>query len=205
MVVLEEYEVPDGVREAIQNICRVFRECLSSKDKDSNTTTKNNSDDDDYRHRLAQFLRYEYLIAAQPNLHSGRSLLPVHLDDPQKDGFGVIIVTIGMEGSGTILLRDAKGVKHGVALKLDAGEAYMLSDRARDACAHGVLADGRKDNGIPFSNRESLNLRFGLHDVAAPSNTCTEDNVNDATVSDFPIIPASNVFRDWDEQISARK
>ena len=229
MVVLEESEVPTGAQEAIQNLCRQFRECLlSSMDNNDRSNTNDNANDDDndndnendndYRHKLAQFLRYEHLIAAQPNLHSGRALLPVHLDDPRKDGFGVIIITIGMEGSGTILLRDAKGLKHGVAMRLEAGESYMLSDRARDACAHGVLADdGYTDNTsnananatstrIPCSERESLNLRFGLHDFVFPyssngggSNGNGNDGSSNPLVS-LPVIPASMVLRHWDEE-----
>eukprot|EP00536_Pseudo-nitzschia_multiseries_P016462 jgi/Psemu1/46302/gm1.46302_g len=200
MVVLGGSEVPDGVREAIENLCRVFREALLEprERKATSTSVATGSGDienDDYRHKLARFLRYEYLIAAQPNLHSGRALLPVHLDDPRKDGFGVVIVTIGMEGSGTILLRDSHGVKHGVAMMLEEGEAYMLSENARDACAHGVLAEiQRHDNaGSTCCNRESLNLRFGLHDVAAPLGR------GDPGGSALSVIPSSNVFRHWEE------
>jgi hypothetical protein len=194
MLVLEKSEVPKGVEKAIKNICRQFRTCLLSKEKDNRTTIDGVNRDQDYRANLAQFLRYEYMIAAQPNLHSGRALLPGHLDDPRKDGFGVIIVTVGMEGAGTILLRDAKGINRGVAMRLEAGDAYMLSDRARDACSHGVLADGFANNGrsnIPFSERESLNLRFGLHDLAPPSS--------EGCVSSPPIVPTSMVLRNWEE------
>jgi len=201
MVVLEESEVPEGVEEAIQNVCQKFRTCLLSKKNDFQTTSEN-CDDLDNRHRLAQFLRYENLIAAQPNLHSGRALLPVHLDDPRKDGFGVIIVTIGMEGIGTILLRDARGIHRGVAMRLEAGEAYMLSDRSRDSCAHGVLAEGctsPSDDSratIPWSERESLNLRFGLHDLMPPSRSkCVS---SDELSSALPIVPANMVLRHWE-------
>ena len=193
MLVLEKSELPKGVEKAIKNICRQFRSSLLAKKKDCHTMSDDGSSNWDYRTRLAQFLRYEYLIAAQPNLHSGRALLPVHLDDPRKDGFGVIIITIGMEGSGTILLRDAKGIHRGIAMRLEAGDAYMLSDQARDACAHGVLADGFKNNShcsIPFSERESLNLRFGLHDLAPP---CSE-----GVVSSIPVVPSSMVLRNWE-------
>jgi len=195
MLVLEKSEVPKGVEKAINNLCRQFRTCLLSKEKEYETMGDNGNSDRDYRNRLAQFLHYEYMIAAQPNLHAGRALLPIHLDDPRKDGFGVIILTIGMKGAGTILLRDAKGIHRGVAMRLEAGDAYMLSDRARDACAHGVLADasmpttnnGRDD--LPFSERESLNLRFGLHDFAPP---CSE-----GLASSLPIVPTSIVLQNW--------
>jgi hypothetical protein len=193
MLVLEKSEVPKGVEKAIKNICRQFRTCLLSKEMDSRTIIDGAKRDQEYRFNLAQFLRYEYLIAAQPNLHSGRALLPGHLDDPRKDGFGVIIVTVGMEGTGTVLLRDAKGIHRGVAMRLEAGDAYMLSDRVRDACSHGVLADGFADNGrsnIPFSERESLNLRFGLHDLVPPSREGCESSPH--------LIPNSVVLRNWE-------
>lgn len=195
MVVLDESEVPCGVREAIQNLCASFRlSLLSSIHTQDNEYT-------DYLRKVAQFLQYEHLIAAQPNLHSGRALLPVHLDDPRKDGFGLIILTICMEGAGTILLRDFKGVKRGFAMKLGAGEAYMLSGNARDACAHGVLAD---EEGAPSDEndhvrgveRESLNLRFGLHDVMAPSTQCGDSH---GIAVPLPIIPSETVFRHWKE------
>ena len=194
MLVLEKSEMPQGTETAIKNLCQQFRTSLLSKEKGHHPMTDNDSSDHDYRTRLAQFLRYEYMIAAQPNLHSGRALLPAHLDDPRKDGFGVVIITIGMEGAGTILLRDAKGMERGVAMRLDRGDAYMLSDRARDACSHGVLADATIGNNgqtnDSFSERESLNLRFGLHDLAPPC--CIEGGV-----SSVRVIPSSTVFRHW--------
>jgi len=196
MLVLEKSDIPEGVEKAIRNLCREFRTCLLSKENDRTIMTDFDSTNREYRTRLAQFLRYEYLIAAQPNLHSGRALLPVHLDDPRKDGFGILIVTIGMEGAGTILLRDAKGIHSGVAMRLETGNAYILSDRARDVCAHGVLADcinktAKDDNfNTSFSNRESLNLRFGLHDLAAPSSERFGLSV--------PIVPMSKVLCNWE-------
>ena len=195
MLVLEKSDIPEGVEKAIRNLCREFRTCLLSNEKNCSITADTDGTDPEYQTCLANFLHYEYLIAVQPNLHSGRALLPVHLDDPRKDGFGVIIVTVGMEGSGTILLRDAKGIHRGVAMRLEAGDAYMLSDCARDACAHGVLADGvektTNSNGNAFpSERESLNLRFGLHDLAAPSS--------ENFPSSPPIVPTSMVLRNWE-------
>jgi hypothetical protein len=126
---------------------------------------------------LAGFLHFRNLIAAQPNLHNGRELLPMHVDHPKKDGFGVIICTIAIAGSAKILLQasttsnpdggkaesvaddDESSSLLSVTMQLDPGQAYMLADRARDACIHGVLAD--QDS----SNRMSLNLRFGIHDI----------------------------------------
>ena len=48
------------------------------------------------------------LIAVQPNrLHIKAPYLPLHLDFPGNDGFGVIIVvTVAIQGSGTIVVVD---------------------------------------------------------------------------------------------------
>jgi hypothetical protein len=216
MVVLDKSELPNGAVEAIHSICRVFREHLLSKNNvcnnDSGGHEKHN---DDYRRKIAEFLRYENLIAAQPNLHSGRALLPIHLDDPRKDGFGVVIITLGMKDAGQILFRDSKALYRGVAMRLKAGEAYMLADRARDACSHGVLADyspeidssSREEESqvkirdantnTQFSERESLNLRFGLHDLARNESGSSKDRNNDKSTEPLNIIPASMVFRHW--------
>jgi len=101
-----------------------------------------------------RYVSCEEFIAAQPNLHGPRFLLPAHWDHPTKDGFGIIIVTIAMKGSGTIFLSSYDDKHHG-RIEINPGEAYMLSGKARNACTHGVLAH--------TSGRESLNLRFGLH------------------------------------------
>ena len=160
MVILGE--VPEGTKDAIEHVCGIFRQVLMSS-----AETKS----------LAEFLCYENLIAAQPNLHNGRELLPMHFDHPLKDGFGVVIVTISITGSSKILLQqDTAGQ---LAMPLQAGEAYMLADQARDACVHGVLTDVGQDH------RESLNLRFGLHDVPI-------DGSSDVIVS------ASDVLKRWD-------
>ena len=45
---------------------------------------------------LLKYLHYSQLIAAQPNLHSSRHLLPHHINHPTRDGFGIIIVTIAI-------------------------------------------------------------------------------------------------------------
>jgi hypothetical protein len=131
---------PSSTRAAIEALCESFLENLSTSS------------------RLRPYLQYQNLIAVQPNLHSGRALLPMHIDHPSKDGFGVIIVTVSIVGSATILLQDYSGEQKRT-MRVAAGEAYMLSDKARDACTHGILAD------VGSEQRESLNLRFGLHDV----------------------------------------
>jgi hypothetical protein len=138
MVVLKELN--PGVEEAITYLCQRFSKSLP--------------DDDSH---LKAYLTYKNLIAAQPNLHCGRELLPSHVDHPLKDGFGVVIITISVVGSGKIVLQDFTSTK-GTTMEVAQGQAYMLAGKARDACAHAVLADPGKEE------RESLNLRFGLHD-----------------------------------------
>ncbi|KAL3941838.1 MAG: hypothetical protein SGARI_000466, partial [Bacillariaceae sp.] len=160
MVILEN--IPEGAKEAIEDLCGMFRDDL----KQSADTT-----------HLADFLCYKNLIAAQPNLHNGRELLPMHFDHPLKDGFGVVIVTISMQGSGKILLQDSDG-ENRLAMPLQAGEAYMISNQARDTCVHGVLTDVGQDH------RQSLNLRFGLHDVSIGDNSA--------------VVSASEVLEHWE-------
>lgn len=63
-------------------------------------------------------------------------------------------------------------------MEVSQGQAYMLSGMARDACAHGVVASS--------GHRESLNLRFGLHDL--------EKGVN------HPWISSSNVLHYWEKE-----
>ncbi len=155
MVVLEA--LPDGTREAIEYLCQEFSKQLSSNSN------------------LQKYLQYTNLIAVQPNLHSGRELLPTHVDHPMKDGFGVIIVTIGMVGSGTILLQDYMD-KQKRTMQVSVGQAYMLSGTVRDACTHGVVAAS--------GHRESLNLRFGLHDFERGA--------------DHPITLSTDVLRYWE-------
>jgi hypothetical protein len=138
MVVLKE--LTPGVAEAINYLCLLFSESLP---------------DDDFH--LKPYLTYKNLIAAQPNLHCGRELLPSHVDHPLKDGFGIVIITISVVGSGKIVLQDYTSTK-GTTMEVAQGQAYMLAGKARDACAHAVLANPGDEE------RESLNLRFGLHD-----------------------------------------
>lgn len=121
----------------------------------------------DERYRAVLFA--EKLVAAQPNLHRGKAYLRPHLDEPLHDGFGVVIVTIAIDGDATILVRSARKVAdesppepapetfHECCFPLARGEAYALSGDARNICLHGVLANEAS------AARESLNLRFGLH------------------------------------------
>lgn len=111
-----------------------------------------------------QFVTMDQLVAVQPNLHNGASYLPAHLDFPRLDGFGVVIVTIGIRGLGKIVLID-DGDEEDVspasyAFDLGEGETYILCGDARNKCAHGVLCE--KGMGQECT-RETLNLRYGLH------------------------------------------
>ena len=102
-----------------------------------------------------KYLSFEEWIAAQPNMHGERLLLPAHWDHPSKDGFGIIIVTVAVKGNATIFFA-SHDENHFGKIEIKEGEAYMLSGPVRAACTHGVLATS--------PGRESLNLRFGLHD-----------------------------------------
>lgn len=112
--------------------------------------------------RYKPYATMSQLIAVQPNLHNGASYLPAHLDFPLNDGFGVLIVTIGIKGSGTIVLIDDgddndEDSAKSFCFPLKEGEAYILCGDSRNKCVHGVLCDD--DDG----QRETLNLRYGLH------------------------------------------
>ena len=107
-------------------------------------------------------LQPEALVAAQPNLHRGRVYLRPHLDEPLHDGFGIVIVTVAVRGDARILLHSRPwDTEHGAEywFPLRQGQAYMLASDARNVCLHGVLADASPE-------RESLNLRFGLHGIS---------------------------------------
>ena len=96
------------------------------------------------------------LVALQPNAHAGNRHLPRHLDWPRHDGFGVVIVTVAVRGAGTVVLEDRDGSI--VRFDLPEGHAYCLAGAARHAWLHGVVGSDPE--------RESLNLRFGLHSYA---------------------------------------
>jgi hypothetical protein len=104
------------------------------------------------------FCTLDELVALQPNLHREALFLPLHLDAPRHDGFGMIIVTIAMTGSAEIVLVDDGDDDEepmSWSFPLCQGEFYMLSGNARNKCMHGVIAGEQM--------RESFNLRFGLH------------------------------------------
>jgi hypothetical protein len=121
------------------------------------------------------------LIAYQTNLHNGAKHLAAHLDAPLHEGFGKVIVTVAIRGSATILLigkgdddddddeeyADEEDVNNDQQLQpawkfhLKEGEVYVLSGNVRNVCLHAVLANGGDSGG----DRESLNLRFGIHSI----------------------------------------
>jgi len=119
------------------------------------------------------------LIAYQTNLHNGAKHLAAHLDAPLHEGFGKVIVTVAIRGSATILLigkasDDNDDEKEGDFIEssdlnlqpawkfhLKEGEAYVLSGNVRNVCLHAVLANDDGSGG----DRESLNLRFGIHSI----------------------------------------
>merc|ERR1711918_71506 len=98
-------------------------------------------------------------VIYQTNLHNGGQHLKAHLDWPLHEGFGKVIVTVAIKGGATILIigydYDATGHQPVWKFRVEEGEAYVLSGSARNRCLHAVLADD--------GERESLNLRFGLH------------------------------------------
>ena len=122
---------------------------------------------------IQPYLTLKCLVAAQPNLHCGRHLLPAHFDHPLKDGFGICIVTVAIKGNAQVFLEESTTAtmssstnkqqegEYGV-ISVKEGEAYILSGPVRNQCTHGVLAD------IECEDRESLNLRFGIHGVRFP-------------------------------------
>ena len=99
------------------------------------------------------------VVALQPNLLNDNSHLPLHYDIPRQDGFGVVIATIVMAGGGHIIIVDPEDdVPKSFSFPAEEGDIYLLSGRVRNMCLHGVFAS--------CAERESLNLRFGMHTAA---------------------------------------
>jgi hypothetical protein len=158
--------------------------------------------------RVQPYLSLPNLVAAQPNLHCGRHLLPAHVDHPLKDGFGICIITIAMKGNAQLFLEEStlsssrssshqgEAASRGV-MSIHKGQAYLLSGPARNQCTHGVLAHD------DCSDRESLNLRFGLHGVIlpqsenAPSVQSKEDCGTHMTSTKAEVISPDEVLQYW--------
>ena len=139
-VMLDASELPDDLERALESVASSIASHLPA--------------------RYASFVRPSLLVAAQPNLHRERHYLRPHLDEPLHDGFGVVIVTVAVKGDASILLAQAPWDaerRRDYFFALRQGQAYALASDARNLCLHGVLADA--------PSRESLNLRFGLHDA----------------------------------------
>mmetsp|Transcript_15325 Transcript_15325/g.37919 ORF Transcript_15325/g.37919 Transcript_15325/m.37919 type:complete len:434 (+) Transcript_15325:2934-4235(+) len=135
--------------------------------------------------KYKKYVSIEQLIAVQPNLHNGASYLPLHLDLPRLDGFGVVIVTLAIHGNGTIVLVDdgdddddsgsnnsnndrnkdqhldvsSTSSSKSYSFDVKEGYSYVLCGDARNKCMHGVLVTDTPSNCA----RETLNLRYGLH------------------------------------------
>ena len=159
-ILLRADELPAGFDGALGRLCECLRSALLREASEGDAAAAAAGG----LHRYAEELTASRLVAAQPNLHAGRRYLRPHLDEPLHDGFGVVIVTVGVRGSGRILLSawpwDAER-REERWFALARGQCYALSGVARNECLHGVMAD---EGG---EERESLNLRFGLHGCAA--------------------------------------
>jgi len=127
------------------------------------------------------------LVAFQPNLHNGTDYLPLHLDDPEFEGFGVVIVTVGMEGEAVIVIVDEGDegeAERAWSFPLAVGQGYCLASDARNKCHHGVLAEASP-------RRESLNLRFGLHPPTGPLSAANEVDRHWPSAEELGFIPGS--------------
>ena len=61
---------------------------------------------DKVERKYRAYVTLENLVAMQPNLHHETEHLPLHYDTPRNDGFGVVIVTVCMNGQGDIVIVD---------------------------------------------------------------------------------------------------
>jgi hypothetical protein len=144
-----EMNLPSEQLQAIQHVIDETRKILQCEK-------------DYLQHYEFQSVSLENLVAIQPNIHNDSRYLPLHLDDPRNDGFGIVIVTVALQGSADIILVDegddlaASESKHW-SFHLKAGDMYVLSGPSRNLCSHGVLVSKNAKNRI------SLNFRFGLH------------------------------------------
>jgi len=124
------------------------------------------------------------LVAVQPNLPDGAPHLPLHLDFPRHDGFGVVIVIMALFGdsSKVIIVDDGEeeGEEISWSFSLRSGEGYVLSGDARNLCRHGVLCDKAAEAANVReafrirSSRKTLILRYGLHSEEFASSEITK-------------------------------
>lgn len=85
------------------------------------------------------------LASIQPNLHNNDPYLPLHIDDCRHDGFGIVIVTVALWGTGDIVIADADDTYEGDTIpswsfQLVPGQLYTLSGPSRNLYIHGVIA-----------------------------------------------------------------
>jgi hypothetical protein len=87
------------------------------------------------------------LVAIQPNFHNGDDYLPLHVDNPRHDGFGVVIVTVALWGSADVVL-------------VDDGDAEEEDEDAAEAEAVGAgLSDSPADSAGPDSEPVATGLK----------------------------------------------
>lgn len=107
--------VPDAAAQeihetALRDSCVVLRLTDEEKAGIRELIDKTNNSMRPFRDHLEPFERdvvtFENLVAIQPNLHNNATYLPLHLDCPRNDGFGVVIVTVAIRESAEIILVD---------------------------------------------------------------------------------------------------
>jgi hypothetical protein len=118
----------------------------------------------------------ENLVALQLNVHNKDDFMPLHVDDPRYDGFGIVLVTVALWGSAEIVLvddGDQENTVHNIEVQngegrvgfsnlppgkpsvgskswvfaLNPGQLYVLSGHSRTKCAHGVVVIGTDSEG----------------------------------------------------------
>ena len=90
-----------------------------------------------------------------------------------------------MVGHANILLQSLVQDKR--TLRVQQGQAYIMSGPVRNQCSHGVLAD------VEYPHRESLNLRFGLHDYGGGYSP------NEGMAKVDLVVPSKLVLQHWED------
>ncbi|KXS20739.1 hypothetical protein M427DRAFT_51715 [Gonapodya prolifera JEL478] len=102
------------------------------------------------------------VIALQPNFQHAD--FPLHIDQPQLEGFGNKIVTLGVKGDGWIVVVRKDG-KRSYRFKVGEGDAWAMVGRARTEWSHGVICEKYDESDDPDDitsithTRVSLNIR----------------------------------------------
>lgn len=128
------------------------------------------------------------LVALQPNLHNGDDYLPLHLDNPLHDGFGVVIVTVPIYGLADIVLVDEGELNDHTAkpvswkFRIGPRKLYVLSGHARNRCAHGVVVlDDAQQKNLSLV-LDAAGLKVPRH-MPAAQYTATEGSIYTGRVS----------------------